>query len=186
MTNMTDVRGSVGGVVALVAGIGVAILVLIFVGSLGGQTYQLVEPDLNEIGDGGISVSNELVTLLLPADGGTQLTYGDIQTVYNVTNSSHAILVDTTDYTINLDTGALTLVNATYNNTLANVTYTAANQTVRDSIKNSIVSGFSALEDTGNYLPIIVLAIVISLVLVMVLGAASFTGVGPGRGGSAL
>ena len=103
-----QMQGAVGAVIMLITGVGVAVLVLIFVGSLGGQTYQLVEPDIDAI----------------------------------------------------------------------------TNTTVQNSIKNGIISGFEALEATGSYLPIIVLAIVISLVLFLVLSMTQ--GVGGGGRGSAL
>lgn len=98
--------GAVGAVIQLIAGVGVAVLVLIFVGTLGGQTFQLTEADIDAI----------------------------------------------------------------------------SNETVKASVKNGIISGFSALEQTGDYLPIIVLAVVIALVLYLVLG---MTDVNRG-GGSAL
>lgn len=56
------------------------------------------------------------------------------------------------------------------------------NATIETSVKNSIYSGFVALEQTGDYLPIIVLAVIITVVLALVL---SFGGMGV-RGGSAL
>jgi len=95
---------AVGSIITLIVGVGVGTLVLIFVGSLGGQTWQLVETDIDAI----------------------------------------------------------------------------TNTTIKDSIKNGVVSGFGALEQTGDFLPIIVLAVVISLVLALVLG---FTNVGRGVGG---
>lgn len=101
--------GAVGAVIALITGIGVAVLVLIFVGALGGQTYNLVEDDIDNISDA----------------------------------------------------------------------------TIKGHIKSGITSGFSALEQTGDYLPIIVLAVVIALVLTLVLGFTAFGG-GSGRGGTAL
>jgi len=99
---------AVGNIITLIVGVGVATLVLIFVGALGGQTFNLVEADIDEI----------------------------------------------------------------------------TNTTVKNSVKNSIISGFEALEETGDYLPIIVLAVVISLVLALVLGFTAFGG--RGMGGSAL
>ena len=54
------------------------------------------------------------------------------------------------------------------------------NDTIRNSIKASIISGFSALEQTGDFLPIIVLAVIIFLVLSLVLG---FTALGDRTGG---
>jgi high-affinity Fe2+/Pb2+ permease len=95
--------GAVGAIITLIVGVGVSVLVLIFVGSLGGQTYELVESDIDAI----------------------------------------------------------------------------TNTTISNSIKDGIVSGFEAMEQTGDYLPIIVLAVVISLVLALVLG---FTAFGGGRG----
>jgi hypothetical protein len=98
------VQGAVGAVIALIVGVGVATLVLIFVSTLGGQTYNLVESDIDSI------------------------------------------------------------------------------TTIKDSIKNGVLSGFEALEQTGEYLPIIVLAVVIALVLALVLGmAGTFGGMGGGR-----
>lgn len=104
-----QLSGAVGAVIMLIVGVGVAVLVLIFVGTLGGQTYNLTEAQIDNISDA----------------------------------------------------------------------------TIKGYVKSSITSGFSALEQTGNYLPIIVLAIVITLVLALVL---SFTAFGGGRmgGGSAL
>ena len=105
-----QMAGAVGAVVTLITGVGVAVLVLIFVGSLGGQTYQLVEDDLTAI----------------------------------------------------------------------------TNATVEQSVKNSIISGFEALEQTGSYLPIIVLAFIIALVLALVLGMTGGFGRTGNSGGTAL
>jgi len=99
--------GAVGAIITLIVGVGVSVLILIFVGALGGQTYNLVEPDLDNISDA----------------------------------------------------------------------------TIKTSVKSGITSGFQALEQTGDYLPIIVLAVVISLVLALVLGFTSF---GAGGRGTAL
>lgn len=103
-----QMSGAVGSMIVMIVGVGVSVLVLIFVGALGGQTFNLVEPDIDAI----------------------------------------------------------------------------TNTTVKEHVKQSIISGFSALEQTGDYLPIIVLAVVIALVLALVLG---FSGIGGGLGrGSAL
>lgn len=102
-----QVGGAVGAIIQLIVGVGVATLVLIFVGTLGGQTYNLVEDDIDAINNG----------------------------------------------------------------------------TIEASVKNAVVSSFGALEQTGDYLPIIVLAVVISLVMFLVLG---FTAMGGSGGRSAL
>ena len=99
--------GAVGAVIMLVSGIGVAVLVLIFVGTLGGQTYNLVEDDIDNISDA----------------------------------------------------------------------------TIKAHVKSGITSGFEALEQTGSYMPIIVLAVIIALVLSLVLGMTAITASGA-RGGA--
>jgi high-affinity Fe2+/Pb2+ permease len=99
--------GAVGAVISLITGIGVAVLVLIFVGVLGGQTYNLAEADIDNISDA----------------------------------------------------------------------------TIKGHVKGGITSGFEALEQTGSYLPLIVLAIIIALVLSLVLGMSN-AGAGMGRGGA--
>ena len=102
--------GAVGAIITLIVGVGVSVMVLIFIGALGGQTYELVEADITAI----------------------------------------------------------------------------TNETIENHVREGIVSGFEALEQTGDYLPIIVLAVVISLVLALVLGFTAFGGSGGSMRGSAL
>lgn len=89
-----SVAENVGAIVTLIIGVGVATLVLIFVGVLGGQVYQQTAADIEAI-----NATNP--------------------TVYNYTN-------------------------------------------------NAIVSGFKSLQITGNYMPIIILAVIIFIVLGLV------------------
>lgn len=100
-----QITQSVGAIITLIVGVGVAVLVLIFVGVLGGQTYNIAEDDIDNISDA----------------------------------------------------------------------------TIKANVQNSIKSGFSALEQVGSYMPLIVLAVVIFLVLTLVLGFTAFGGQG-GRG----
>lgn len=93
------VDNQIGMIIQLVIGVGVAALVLIFVGTMGGQTYNLVESDIDSITD----------------------------------------------------------------------------ENIQASIKNGITSGFEAVETSGDYLPLIVLAVVISIVLALVLGMGRTT-----------
>lgn len=51
--------------------------------------------------------------------------------------------------------------------------------TINASVHSSIQEGFGAQEDTASYIPLIVLALVISIVLALVLG---FANMGGGRG----
>ncbi len=62
-----------------------------------------------------------------------------------------------------------------------------SNDTIKSYIKNAIASSFQAQQTTGQYLPLIVLAFVISIVMVLILGFASIGGgTGGARGGGAL
>ena len=106
-----DVGNQVGMVIQLIVGVGVAALVLIFVGTMGGQTYNMVEGDIC------LLETNSALDTYCP-DG---ISDGNIQA----------------------------------------------------SIKSGITSGFEALETSGDYLPLIVLAVVISIVLALVIGMGS-------------
>lgn len=88
------VNSGVGAVIGLIVGIGVATLVLIFVGVIGGQTYQTAEAQINQI-----------------------------------------------------------------NNTV-----------VKSYVDSAITSGFKSLSLTGDYLPLVVLATIISVVLMTLFG----------------
>lgn len=88
------IQGEVGAVIALITGVGIATLVLIFVGALGGQTYSMIEGDINSIND----------------------------------------------------------------------------STIKNYVLDAITSSFKALGQTGKYMPIVVLAIIISIVLALVVG----------------
>lgn len=87
------VQENVGAIIYLIMGVGVATLVLIFVGVLGGQVYGQVEADIDAI----------------------------------------------------------------------------SNDTIKEDVKSSIMSGFEALKLTGDYLPIVVLAVIIFVVLALVM-----------------
>lgn len=100
------IQESVGAVIFLIVGAGISVLVLTFVGVLAGQTYELVQDDIDAISD----------------------------------------------------------------------------QNIQDSIENSIESGFEALETTGNYLPIIVIALVMFMLLGIIVGVLMPRGFGTGGG----
>lgn len=52
------------------------------------------------------------------------------------------------------------------------------NPTIYTSIINGITSGFKALETVGSYLPLVVLAVIIGLVLSIILGFSPVGGTG--------
>ncbi len=177
-----QITQSTGAIVALIVGVGVATLVLIFVGVLGGQTYNLSEANINSIGNS--SVVNRSVSLNNVTEkylGHADIHSGTLE-IWNATAK-----VSLTNFTINYETGyAIVNDDSLYwagTNTL-NATYNWGLYALRDSVKNGISSGFESLESTGDYLPIIVLAVVIALVLGLVV--VSVGGLGRSGGGSAL
>ncbi|MFH8038762.1 MAG: hypothetical protein QXJ14_02005 [Candidatus Aenigmatarchaeota archaeon] len=96
-----------GAMITLIVGVGISILLLIFVGVLGGQAYSLTEPNINAIND----------------------------------------------------------------------------TVIKDYVKDGITSGFQSLKTVGQYMPLIVLAVVISLVVGLII---SFGGIGIGARAGAL
>ena len=155
---------TVGAVIALIVGVSIATLVMTFTGSLSGQTYNLVEPDLN-------TLTSSHSDYLFTAVNSTAVTvYDDIVSgtlsVTNRTGTSIAL----TNFNIDYDLGTLYLKNNSLNNKVLNATFQAGDPVAQGHIQRAIISGFEAQEQTGNYLPLIVLAVVIFMLLGLVLG----------------
>lgn len=70
-----------------------------------------------------------------------------------------------------------------YSETEADIT-AISNATIETSVRNSIASGFEALETTGGYMPLLVLAVIITIVMSLVLGMGSFGGGRSAYGGA--
>ena len=104
-----QVGASVGAILTLIMGVGIAILVLIFTSVMSAQVYQNVESDINAITD----------------------------------------------------------------------------NTTKGYVLSAIESGFQAYETTGNYMPILVLAVIITIVLGLILSVGR-VGVIGGAGGGVL
>ena len=171
-------QGAIGAVVTLISGIGVSVLVLIFVGTLGGQTYNLVEDDIDSLY--GVVTDESFTGSLNTA---VSLENNVIQKgSISFANSSWSDPLNIGNFSIDYSQGVVTLVDGNYDGANLLTNYTHGDQTIQTSVKSGITSGFEALEQTGNYLPIIVLAIVISLVLALVLGMSAITGGSGGRG----
>lgn len=62
------------------------------------------------------------------------------------------------------------------------------NTTIKGNIKEGIAKGFEGYKQLGNYMPLLVLALILGVILAVLLGIVAFTGVGfgGGRGGSVL
>lgn len=175
-----NIGGAVGSIVALIVGVGVSVMVLIFVGVLGGQTYQMQEAAINTISK--TNITGE--TVGTPIIGvATALAKHPIWTGSLVLKNGTQIIA-ASNYTVDAAAGkftlkALSLWNATATPT---ATYLYGTEGIQTGIKGSILSGFGALQQTGDYLPIIVLAVVITMVMALVLSMQ----IGQGSSGNAL
>lgn len=166
-------------IVPLIVGVGVAVMIIILVSMLGGKTYELVQDDIQNL-------TNHSATILDRKFETNVQYYLDSYIQPNTFSVKNAtVTLTAANYTIDYDSGAFMMNNAsTYNLSNVNVSYYWGAIEIRDSIKSGITNSFEALEQTGNYLPIIVLAIVIFLVLGSIM---MFTGMKKGgSGGGAL
>ena len=177
-----NIGESANQIIVLIVGVAVAILVIIFVGSMGGQTYNLVQHDIEALANN--SITNQTFT----ADNLTTYATGHfpIQTgTLEIWNASTQIGLG--NFTVNYDLGTFLLnpgvPSTQFNSTSMNATFTWGNDVVRDAIKGSITSGFQGLEQTGDYLPVIVMAVIIAIVIGSILmGIGGFGGIGGNRG----
>jgi hypothetical protein len=184
--NMRDTRDSVATIILLIIGIGVASLVLIFVGVLGGQTYNTVESDIDAIYSSA-DIVNESFTAR--NDTWVQLDHAEILngtigsatytwTVLNATGSDN-----TSAFNLNLTLGTILLTgDSNLNSTTCYATYTYKNYTIRTYVRQGIISSFLAIKQTGAYLPIIALAIIIVLILGLIMGLSGRMGGGKETG----
>jgi hypothetical protein len=165
--------GAVSAIITLIVGVAVATLVLIFTGALGGQTYNLVEPQINDIygtvANGSTFTASTSPTLLRSnLDSATVV-------LFNTTTK-----VPTSNYSVTYDGYVSFVSGSPWIGKSINASYTYGDSTIEAAVKDSITASFSAQKQTSQYLPIIVLAVVIFIVLALVLGMGALTG---GNGG---
>jgi len=170
-------NNAVMSIIALVAGVGVAVLVLIFVATLGGTTYTLTEPKLV---DTNTIVANDTVNLSSSVSRSIGNDYIHPGSVV-ILNGSDSVTVST--FTIDYDAGTATAP-ASFSDVILNWSYTHGDNRVNDRVRGGVMSSFEALENTGDYLPIIVIATVIALVMAVVLGMGAVSGKNNGKGGA--
>lgn len=177
---MVDTQANVGMIILLIVGVCTAILSLIFIGALGGQTFQLTEDKISSIGRS--IITGETWDNMR---SGIVFTLAHNETTWDVSvySLNETAILDISQFTIDNNAGTLILNNDSLNGTYATIDYYYGNTTIQDNIKGGIVSSFSALNLTGSYLPMIVLAIIIVLVLSLMIG---MTGMNKGQMGGAL
>jgi len=169
--------GAVAAMITLIVGSGVAVMVLIFVGVLSGQAYNIVEPELLGIGNTTqinytATASNTSAVYL----GHTDIHSGSL-IILNQSNNQIPLGNFTIDYTAGTALLKTTGLGA-YNGVSIQASYNWGNLEIQDHVFSSIKSGFGALEQVGDFLPLIILAIVISIVLFLILSFTAFGNMG--------
>lgn len=166
---MTSQDSSFMPYLVLFVGMSVAILALIFIGVLGGTTFGLVQNDIAEIGLE-TPYNNDTFTAL--SGSASSLSNTKILSIVSIianNGSDQAIL--SSNFTLDASAGTLTLNTDAFNNTEMNATYTYRNASIQNDVNQAIISSFDSLEKTGSYVPLVILAVVIMLVLGLVMGA---------------
>ena len=155
--------------------------VIIFIGALSGQTFEITEPDIDDIAG---SVENESVNAL--NDTTVSLGHDMIQThsfyIINTTGGtfpSSNYTLDATAGTVSFDTRTTEGQNGT-----SFVYYQYGDTNVTTAIKDSILAGFQGFKASASYMPIFILAIIIVVVLSLVVGFTGLTGMFRGGGGN--
>jgi hypothetical protein len=170
MTQNTT-NAAIIGIIILIVGVSVSALLMIFTTVLGGQTYNLVESDIDLITSYTTEDSNHTFTALnntwsWVTIGNTSIRSGHI----NIYKASTMVDV-TANFTINYTTGLVNLVKISgtttdaLNNSACYAIYTYDDGLIRDYVRDGIASTLKAQLQVGNYLPIIVLAIIITIII---------------------
>ena len=175
---MEDTAKAIFAVIILVVGFAIAGLLFTFTKVLGGQTYNLVEDDINNIH----SYTNANHSFV--ADNTTWVDLGNTSlrnvALYNTTGWTN----NASDFTTNLTTGLVILIsdNASLNGTTMQAVYQYDDGTIRAAIQGGIISNFEAQQQIGDYMPIIALAIIITIVIGLIIGGIASKFMTPGMG----
>ena len=175
--------GAVSAIITLVIGVTVATLVMILGGALAGQTYNLVESDIDAIGN------NTQTDFSFVASNSTAVTLGhsDIHSGSLVVfNESNGVNMNLDDFTIDYTLGTILTTNDTLDADTYLANYSWGNQEITPLVKDGIRSAFEAQAQTGDYMPLIVLGVVIFIILSLVLGFLAFGGFSGGNQGISL
>ena len=170
-----NTAAAVMSVILLIVGFAVAGLLFTFTQVLGGQTYNLVEDDIDAITS--YTDANHTFT----ADNTTWVDLGNT-TLRNVVLYNSSYSDNTSDFSINTTTGYVLLVsdNASLNGTTITADYEYDDGDIRNAIKAGILSNFEAQQQIGDYLPIVALAIIITIVISLIISGIVSKFAGPG------
>lgn len=166
MEQKQNTATAIFSVILLIVGMAVAGLLFTFTLVLGGETFEIVEDDIDEIN----SYSEANHTFV--ADNATwtlinaSLRSGTLE-LYNTTGWTD----NTSDFSVNYTTGRVLLVsdNESLNGTSMRAVYEFDDGLIRNAIRSGILSNFEAQQQIGDYMPIVVLAIIITLVIGLII-----------------
>ena len=179
-----NTQEAVAAIIFLIMGVGMATLVLIFVSVLGGSVYQQTQGTIAGISTNTVNETSEII-LAVPALYNTSANiWPDSETLlsYNsTTGAEYGFLTEGTNYTvISYVTGQFNITSLGSKesvHTKIKISYTLGNPDIQSDIQSAIRSSFTSLNTVGGYMPIVVLAVIIFLVLGLVMSMM------PGFGG---
>jgi len=191
MKNKKNKKGQMafeGGIFGMILSIvlvgGLASILTVFMASLSGQVYETTQEDIASIGSETAGseqfrANNVTATQLTR----TRLNNGSLSLV-NINGTAVALA----NFTVNYSTGTILLGTggSAYNNTLINASYTYDNSTIRGYVNGAVVSAFSAQQKGASYIPLLILAGIVVVVVGAVLSISSLATGSRGNGGSVL
>ena len=181
MEGQQHTAAAIFSVILLIVGFAIAGLLFTFTTVLSAQTFNLVEDDIDAI----TSYSEANHTFV--ADNTSWVL------INASLKSSTLVLYNTTGYTdnttafdVNYTTGYVLLNptvhadNKSLNGTTMCCVYEYDDGTIRNAVKGGILSNFEAQQQIGDYMPIIALAIIITIVIGLIIGGIASKFMGPG------
>jgi hypothetical protein len=170
---MINYQESILPIIFLIVGIGVSILVLIFVSVLGGGVYTNAEPNINVLSGNVYNKSSGVISSVpYIYNSSSSYIWSGSESIYiwNATGYYGALVLGTNYTVLSYDTGQFTITSVG-GRTLQkiNISYTTGNPVIEGNITSAIKNSFTALNTTGSYTPIIVLAVIIFIILSMVM-----------------
>lgn len=169
-------------VILLILGFAIAGLLYTFTSVLTGETYEIVEDDLDAISsytsaNTSFVASNTTWVTIRPL-----LRSGEVA-LYNTSTYTD----NTTDFSVNYTTGKVLLTlevssESTLHQTTMRAVYQYDDETIKNAVKGGILSNFEAQQEIGSYLPIVALAIIITIVISLIIAGIATKVLGPGSG----
>jgi len=172
-----QIRDNIIAIIFLIIGIGISTLVLIFISVLSGGIYTNTQSYISVLST---EVTNESSSAIpsVPATVTVSNTpvYPGTESIYswfdNDTGYIGALTKDVNYTVTDYSAGQFSITdlnNLNSSDTKVNVSYTYGNPTIEGNITGAIQTSFTSLKTTGDYLPIVVLAVIIFIILGMVM-----------------